>query len=406
MWSAALWVEVSTISDPLSEDLLYKRIFLIYPLRMDMDRDKMAEMILHLTLEILLRLTGEDYTVVKKTSSERCQDPVSEGLGRPLSPITGPPPHPLIHEDINDQKILELTYKMIELLTGQVSTISDPLSEDLLYKRIFLIYPLRMDMDRDKMAERILHLTLEILLRLTGEDYTVVKKTSSERCQDPVSEGWGRPQSPITVPPPHPLIHEAINDQKILELTYKMIELLTGENASEVGNIMSIVSYLCEYMMIHQHPISCSPKMPDGREKFICPEFPSSRKTTSGKTTKGGFLFFWDMDFRAKDKAWLCQIDQVFGVGEAGSQPSVDQTVENQALDIERLLINRTRLWWNRAFLERYISNRLIPRGLRVRVIPAFPVEDEEEQLALQDLEELAMEHRLGEGGHVMNPNG
>ncbi|XP_073516931.1 gastrula zinc finger protein XlCGF66.1-like [Phyllobates terribilis] len=87
---------------------------------MDMGRDKMAERILHLTLEILFWLTGEDYTVVKKTSSERCQDPVSEGWGRPLSPITGPPPHPLIHEDINDQKILELTYKMIALLTGEV----------------------------------------------------------------------------------------------------------------------------------------------------------------------------------------------------------------------------------------------------------------------------------------------
>ncbi|XP_073419221.1 uncharacterized protein [Dendrobates tinctorius] len=61
-----------------------------------------------------------DYTVVKKTSSDRCQDPVSEGWGRPLSPITGPAPHPLIHEDINDQKILELIYKMIELLTGEV----------------------------------------------------------------------------------------------------------------------------------------------------------------------------------------------------------------------------------------------------------------------------------------------
>ncbi|KAM4031921.1 uncharacterized protein ACNLHF_019306 [Anomaloglossus baeobatrachus] len=87
---------------------------------MYMDRDEMAERILHLTLEILFRLTGEDYTVVKKTSSERCQDPVSEEWGRPLSPITGPPPHPLIHEDINEQKILELIYKMIELLTGEV----------------------------------------------------------------------------------------------------------------------------------------------------------------------------------------------------------------------------------------------------------------------------------------------
>ncbi|XP_073415666.1 oocyte zinc finger protein XlCOF29-like, partial [Dendrobates tinctorius] len=86
-----------------------------------------------------------------------------------------------------------------------------------------------MNMDKDKMAERMFHVTLEILFRLTGEDYTVVKKTSRERCQAPVSEGWGRPLNPITGPPPHLLIHENINEQKILELTYKMIELLTGE---------------------------------------------------------------------------------------------------------------------------------------------------------------------------------
>ncbi|XP_069606175.1 uncharacterized protein [Ranitomeya imitator] len=86
-----------------------------------------------------------------------------------------------------------------------------------------------MERNSDKMVEKILHLTLEILFQLTGKDYTVVKKTSGERCQNPVSEGWGRTLSPITVPPPHPLIHEVINDQKILELAYKMIELLTGE---------------------------------------------------------------------------------------------------------------------------------------------------------------------------------
>ncbi|XP_044155012.1 oocyte zinc finger protein XlCOF7.1-like isoform X2 [Bufo gargarizans] len=87
---------------------------------MDRNRDKMAESIINLTLEILFRLTGEDYTVVKKTSSERCQDPVSEGWGGTLSPITGPPPHPLIHEEVNRDKILEITNKMIELLTGEV----------------------------------------------------------------------------------------------------------------------------------------------------------------------------------------------------------------------------------------------------------------------------------------------
>ncbi|XP_044132561.1 oocyte zinc finger protein XlCOF7.1-like [Bufo gargarizans] len=86
-----------------------------------------------------------------------------------------------------------------------------------------------MKRERDKMVERIINLTLEILYWLTGEDYTVVKKTSSERCQAPVSEGWGRTLSPIMRPPPHSLIHEEINEQKILELIHKMVELLTGE---------------------------------------------------------------------------------------------------------------------------------------------------------------------------------
>ncbi|XP_073542430.1 oocyte zinc finger protein XlCOF8.4-like [Phyllobates terribilis] len=82
-------------------------------------KDKIVE-ILHLALKIIFQLTGEDYTVVKKTSSDRCQTPVSEGRGGTLSPIPGPLPHPQIHEDINNQKILELTHKMIELLTGEV----------------------------------------------------------------------------------------------------------------------------------------------------------------------------------------------------------------------------------------------------------------------------------------------
>ncbi|KAG9468874.1 hypothetical protein GDO78_021779 [Eleutherodactylus coqui] len=80
----------------------------------------MAESIFNLTLEILFQLTGEDYTVVKKTSSDGCQAPVSDGWERPLSPITGLLPHPLILEEINEQKILELTNKMIELLTREV----------------------------------------------------------------------------------------------------------------------------------------------------------------------------------------------------------------------------------------------------------------------------------------------
>ncbi|XP_066461429.1 oocyte zinc finger protein XlCOF7.1-like isoform X3 [Eleutherodactylus coqui] len=90
------------------------------PSRMDRDRDKVAAKLLNLTLEILFQLTRGDYTARKKNSSDSCKSPVSEGWGRNLSSIMGSSSHPLIHEDINVQKILELTNKMIELLTGEV----------------------------------------------------------------------------------------------------------------------------------------------------------------------------------------------------------------------------------------------------------------------------------------------
>ncbi|XP_075144265.1 uncharacterized protein LOC142219211 [Leptodactylus fuscus] len=83
--------------------------------------------------------------------------------------------------------------------------------------------PPRMSKDREVMAERIVELTLEIIYLLTGEDYTVVKKTSS------VSGGWSRIRSSIMEPPPSSLIPERNNDEKILDLTNQIIELLTGE---------------------------------------------------------------------------------------------------------------------------------------------------------------------------------
>ncbi|XP_077112795.1 uncharacterized protein LOC143768029 [Ranitomeya variabilis] len=133
-------------------------------------------------------------------------------------------------------------------------------------------------MDRDKMAERMLHLTLEILFRLTGEDYTVVKKTSSERCQDPVSEGWGRPLSPITGPPPHPLIYVDINDQKILELTYKMIELLTGEVPIRCQDV-SVYFSVEEWEYLEEHKDLYKDVMMEVPQSLTSPDLSSKRTT-------------------------------------------------------------------------------------------------------------------------------
>ncbi|KAM5141771.1 gastrula zinc finger protein XlCGF66.1-like [Mantella aurantiaca] len=78
-----------------------------------------------------------------------------------------------------------------------------------------------MEKDGSHMTERILNLTLEIIYLLTGEDYTVVKKTSGEHFS----------------PNKHPIgtsRKEKMNNKKILEVTSKIIELLTKEGWNHV----------------------------------------------------------------------------------------------------------------------------------------------------------------------------
>ncbi|XP_073418362.1 uncharacterized protein [Dendrobates tinctorius] len=86
-----------------------------------------------------------------------------------------------------------------------------------------------MDEDRNEITRRLLHFALEIISLLSGEDYTIVRKTPGD-CVTPIihlQESGGRSQGPITEPPPHSPIHEM--NKKILELSNKMIELLSGE---------------------------------------------------------------------------------------------------------------------------------------------------------------------------------
>ncbi|XP_073521193.1 uncharacterized protein [Phyllobates terribilis] len=84
------------------------------------------------------------------------------------------------------------------------------------------------------------------------------------------------------------------------------------------------------------------------------------------------------MDYRAKERTWHLQAEQVFGAEAGGSQQIGDAKWDDESNNLQGLLCRRTKLWWNRALLETYISRKLIPRGLRVRVVPAFHVEDDE----------------------------
>ncbi|XP_073453587.1 uncharacterized protein [Aquarana catesbeiana] len=77
-----------------------------------------------------------------------------------------------------------------------------------------------MEANCTDLTERILRLTLEIIYLLTGEDNLVVKKTS------------GDGQNSVVVPLHSLLVPERYNEQKILEVTKKMIDLLTREGGN------------------------------------------------------------------------------------------------------------------------------------------------------------------------------
>ncbi|KAM4033794.1 gastrula zinc finger protein XlCGF66.1-like isoform 2-T2 [Anomaloglossus baeobatrachus] len=87
-----------------------------------------------------------------------------------------------------------------------------------------------MEKGKSLMAERILSLTLEIIYLLTGEDSTVVITSSGEPVTPNngpiVSGGSSRTIGDTKEPSTHPLLNDR---KKILELTNKITELLTGE---------------------------------------------------------------------------------------------------------------------------------------------------------------------------------
>ncbi|XP_073540568.1 uncharacterized protein [Phyllobates terribilis] len=91
---------------------------------------------------------------------------------------------------------------------------------------------LGMDKARNHLIDQILHITLDILYLLTGEDYVVLKMSGGQvtHSSSPiVSGGFCRNQSPNEDPQPDIRREEGKNKKKILELTNTITQLLTGE---------------------------------------------------------------------------------------------------------------------------------------------------------------------------------
>ncbi|CAI9574136.1 unnamed protein product [Staurois parvus] len=104
---------------------LYKHVMMdhqasLHSEKMEKKNIYFRDMILKNTLEIIYLMTGEDCSVVMKTSIENFSEVRSQSLSSGLSPIRIPTRPFLRHERENKQKVLEVTQKMMELLTGEV----------------------------------------------------------------------------------------------------------------------------------------------------------------------------------------------------------------------------------------------------------------------------------------------
>ncbi|XP_073450309.1 uncharacterized protein [Aquarana catesbeiana] len=232
-----------------------------------MDKSHTTNRILDLTLEIIQLLTGEACSIVKKTSDEqdtvKTSSHLSEEWRWARRIITVSSLDILRPERI--EKILEVTQKMIELLTGEVPircqdvTVYFSMEEweyleghkdlykDIMMENHQIMNSVKLEKENLCLSDIMLNFTLEIVYLLTGESYEVVKLVSGEQITSScpngsshfvTSEMYNRPQwrpssllhesSPITVPPPHCLITKR-DVEKILEVANKMMELLTGE---------------------------------------------------------------------------------------------------------------------------------------------------------------------------------
>ncbi|XP_066441865.1 oocyte zinc finger protein XlCOF8.4-like isoform X2 [Eleutherodactylus coqui] len=109
-----------------------------------------------------------------------------------------------------------------------------------------------MDSSDIYMTDRILSLTLEIMFLLTGEDYTVVKKTSN----DDITSRRSSTGTPGTVASKELSIDSSIkpenSNERILQLTNQIIQLLTGEIPARCQDVAVYLS-IEEWDYVEKH---------------------------------------------------------------------------------------------------------------------------------------------------------
>ncbi|XP_077107031.1 uncharacterized protein LOC143764867 [Ranitomeya variabilis] len=128
-----------------------------------------------------------------------------------------------------------------------------------------------MDVDGSQLNNSALKLALEIMFLLTGEVYIIIKKLGDGATSGSiphVSEGWSLAQNTLMVPSPQPEKSEKSCDEKILELTKKIIALLTREVPMRSQDVTVYFS-MDEWEYLEEHNDFYRDIMMDNQQTFI-----------------------------------------------------------------------------------------------------------------------------------------
>ncbi|KAM5126300.1 gastrula zinc finger protein XlCGF66.1-like [Mantella aurantiaca] len=120
---------------------------------------------------------------------------------------------------------------------------------------------MKMDKVQSHMAERILNFTLDIIYLLTGEGFP------------PMNSG---DHVTITVPSPHSMTPQKHNMEKILEVTQKMIGVLTGEVPIRCQDVTVYFS-MEEWEYLEGHKDLYKDVMMDNQPPLTSPEWKPRR---------------------------------------------------------------------------------------------------------------------------------
>ncbi|XP_068114889.1 oocyte zinc finger protein XlCOF7.1-like [Hyperolius riggenbachi] len=219
-------------------------------LRMSEDQSHLTERIFHLTLEIICLLTGESFPPVKSG------DHVT---------ITVPPLHSLISEGHNKQKIMEITRKMMELLTGEV-----PICQD-----VNIYFSLEKEMSLEGHKDLYKDVMMENQPPLKPRDVSS-NRNPPERCTGPL---YSRDYPQEDPPTPHHCQKEKLPDIKVDGEEEEPTCIKGDQQSMEEGDIMRIIKEEEgeTYVRSDQQSMEESDMMRTNKEEDLVPEGRTAR---------------------------------------------------------------------------------------------------------------------------------